>query len=485
MSDKRIRLILEAKNMLAGGLNSASQSMDKFAAKAKSGSGGMLAGIPPLWKAVIVVATAQIAASIKAVAAFMQQEKAERNLADAIKMHGESVRAALPAMNEYANKMLDQAGIGDEVTMQRMANLKALGMETGQLEAGAKAVAALTRAGMGEEAAQRALISAREGNFEALGRYIPALKTAKTETEKAKAVNDFISAQWHMQKKDLETLGGSWSMLKNRIGDFSEESGRKLSKFFRLKELFTGMGNAIKNMTPSNEEDIKKLAEDYDKAANETKEKFNLAQADMVKAEEEAAKKREEIAKKEMEAKNLLQEEQRINWERIQKANEETARKSVREFIDGEKAKRKSRALSDADQRKFDRLAEKEKKGGFMFGSDKKFLDEARRKQREFEVNADTEQQANDRKRYEALRKKTAKGVSGTGLTNLAGANLTASEKEFMKSFEAVNNAREAERNAKINLEQMDKNAQLERLDAIKTALEDNQKALDKLLRGQ
>lgn len=484
MSDRRIKLVIEAKNMLAGGLNSASNSLQKFSDKAKSGgfsSGGLKAGVIG---AVVAGITAVAAASIKSVAAFIQQEKAERNLADAIKMHGESVTEILPKLNAFSNKMQDEAGVGDEITMQRMANMKAMGMQTDMIEQAAKAVAALTRAGMGEEAAQRALVAATQGNFEALGRYIPALKNARTETEKAKAVNDFISAQWHMQKKDLDTLGGSWSMLKNRIGDFSEESGRKLSKFFKLKELFTGLGNAIKNLTPSNEQDIAKMAADYDKAANETKEKFDLAQADIVKAEEEASKRRQEIAKEETDIKKLLWEEQKIQFEIEQKAQAEIARKTVRELIDAEKEKRKSRGLSVADQRKFDALSEKERKGGFMFKSDKAFLDEARRKQRESEGRGDDEQMAKERKRFDALQAKMRSGGVGLGLKNIKAGALTAEEKLFVDSFTKKDNARELEQNAQNNLDQIARKEQIAKLDDIKTALENNQKALEKLLKG-
>lgn len=481
MADKKITIILDAKNNTKAGLNGASKNLEDFSKKG-AGISGLLKKAAGIGAVIVILKTLKDAV-VNSISAYMAQEKAERNLADAINMHGESVAKLMPKMNEFSNALLDQVGVGDEVTMQRMANLKSMGMETAQLEAGAKAVAALVRAGMGEEAAQRALIAAHEGNFEALGRYIPALKTAKDETEKARAVNEFISKQFSMMKSDLNTTGGAWSLLKNRVGDFAEESGRKLSKFLRLKEMFTGLGNAIKNLTPDNSEDIKKMSEEYDKADKKAGEKFDLAKADEVKAEEEATKKKIELAKLETEAKRLENERAAINWRRQLEENEKIAAKSVKQFVDGEKQKRKAIG-TPTELKRYGELQNRAASGGFMFKSEKDFMTEMNRRKREFEARGEeTPEQAADRKRFEQLKRiqQSGKGQAGLGLKDIGGTKIGAKDKEFFDAFQAIENAKQNKAVAENNLKEIEKTDQVQRLDDIIKLLDQNLKEQLKL----
>jgi hypothetical protein len=106
-----------------------------------------------------------------------------------------------------------------------MARLQMLGVETSQLAQAAKATIALKSAGMEEAAAIKAVAMAQAGNFQMLSRYIPALRNATSETEKAALVNDFFAKGYQQQKDELNTLSGRWTELKGRIGDALEVFG--------------------------------------------------------------------------------------------------------------------------------------------------------------------------------------------------------------------------------------------------------------------
>lgn len=231
MADKKISLVIEAKNMLDRGLASAKQSLSKFTSgmnSLRSSFMGLLAGVG-------------VFQAIKtAFSEFAQAEKATRNLADAMKMHGEAADVALPKLKRIAAQMQEETAIDGDVYLQRMANLSIMGLTADKLEVASKAVQALTRAGMGEEAAQRAVYAAMQGNYESLTRYVPQLKTANNEVEKAAIVNKYLSDQWAAQKKDLDTAEGGIRSIKLAFLDLAEVAGRAITS------PALGIGNWIK-----------------------------------------------------------------------------------------------------------------------------------------------------------------------------------------------------------------------------------------------
>jgi hypothetical protein len=87
------------------------------------------------------------------------------------------------------------------------------------------------------------------GNFEALNKFIPALKTATSETEKAIIVSEYISRQWALQKKDLDTVAGAWASLKGRIGDVWEMFGKAISQGGKLPTVMNDINTSLRTLT--------------------------------------------------------------------------------------------------------------------------------------------------------------------------------------------------------------------------------------------
>jgi len=177
------------------------------------------------------------------------QEKAERDLIAAHNAMGEAGEKYIQDEKRIAAAIQDETGVGDEVTLQRMARAKALGVETNKLEQCAKGVVALTDVGMSEDAAVRAMAQAYAGNYAALERYIPAMKDAADETEKQTALNDFLTQGYDRQKETLGTVQGAWNALQGRIGDAKEVVGQAITENLNLSGILTKLGDKVNEVS--------------------------------------------------------------------------------------------------------------------------------------------------------------------------------------------------------------------------------------------
>ena len=236
---RKVTLEIRARNALKKGLSEAGAALQNFGRSAVN-IGKMFA------KAFIGAGAAIAGFAAKALHAYSQQEKAEQAVIASLNAHGEAGRELLPMYQRLAAAIQDETGVADENTLARMAQLRMLGVTTDQMEQATKATIALERAGMAEQAAIRAVAAAQEGSFEALTRYIPALRTAADETEKAAIVNDFLSKSYDAQKSELDTVSGQWNLLKGRIGDVWEEIGRAIAQNDALMGALKRAGEAVK-----------------------------------------------------------------------------------------------------------------------------------------------------------------------------------------------------------------------------------------------
>lgn len=242
MADKKLTLIVQAKNLVAQGFSSALDSVKHFSAMA-----GRALGTVSKWAGIAASALGGIsfAAAIKS---YAEQEKADRQLTEALRLHGDAVDVIVPKLQAASQEIQNQTGFADEATIAIMAQARMYGIEADALEAAAKGTIALTRAGMGQDMAVRALAAANKGNYEALTRYIPALKTASDESEKAAVVNDFLSKQYAASKGDLDTVAGRWGALKGRIGDALEEVGAAIAQNSTLNDVLAEAGDWVKRL---------------------------------------------------------------------------------------------------------------------------------------------------------------------------------------------------------------------------------------------
>ena len=236
---KELSITLRARNALMSGIAGARRTLMQF--------GGWVTGLGRRMAYAFLGAVSGLAGFVALTArAYAKQERAEKSLASALASHGENVDALLPKLKAVAAAIQDQTGVGDEQTLQTMANLKMLGVQTDALEQAAKATIALKSAGVEEAQATKMVALATAGNYTMLSRYLHALRTATSETEKAAAVNDFLSKGYKQQCDLLNTTGGAWQALRGRVGDVLEEFGKAINKSDALTGLLHRAGDAVK-----------------------------------------------------------------------------------------------------------------------------------------------------------------------------------------------------------------------------------------------
>ena len=239
MAKKELSITLRARNALMSGIAGARRTLMQF--------GGWVTGLGRRMAYAFLGAGAGLAGFVALTArAYAKQERAEKSLASALASHGENVDALLPKLKAVAAAIQDQTGVGDEQTLQTMANLKMLGVQTDALEQAAKATIALKSAGVEEAQATKMVAQATAGQYTMLSRYLHTLRTAKSETEKAAAVNDFLSKGYKQQRDLLNTTGRAWEALRGRVTDVLEEFGRAINKSDALSGLLNRAGDAVK-----------------------------------------------------------------------------------------------------------------------------------------------------------------------------------------------------------------------------------------------
>lgn len=240
MAKKEISIIIRAKNAVAAGLAEAGHAFKSFAGSVAKVGKTIALGMA-------AATTAVIAFSVKALSAYAAQQKAEMALAGSLRAYGESADAVLPKLKEIAARIQDETGAADESTLAGMAKIRMLGVQTDKLEEAAKASLALKSIGIEEAAAQRYVALAMQGNYTMLQRYIPALRMAKDESEKAAIVNEFLARGYQQQKDLLNTTSGAWTNLKGRIGDALERIGEAIDKSAGIKNALNQAAGAVKN----------------------------------------------------------------------------------------------------------------------------------------------------------------------------------------------------------------------------------------------
>jgi hypothetical protein len=239
MSKREINIVLRAKNAMSAGLAKAGKSLEKFGQSAKR-IGGFFA------KTFLAAGAALAGFAAKAIHSYAQLERDTAALAASIDSFGESSGSVIPALREQAKAIQDVTGQTHAQTFAVMNMLKLQGVATEKLADATKGVMALKRAGMAEEAAARAMAAATMGNFQALTRYIPALRVAADESDKLRIVNEFLARGYAATQDELDTVAGQWANLKGRVGDVWEEIGRALAQNDQLTNALKRASEAVR-----------------------------------------------------------------------------------------------------------------------------------------------------------------------------------------------------------------------------------------------
>jgi hypothetical protein len=239
MAKREISIVLRARNAMMAGIAGAKRTLSAF--------GGFVSGVGrSIAYGFMAAGTAIVGFGAIAMRAYSQSEAADKALSSALKIHGDAVEDLMPKYRKIAEAIQEATGVEDDATLAGMATMRMLGVQADELEGAAKAVIALKSANIDGESAQKAVALAIAGNYRMLSRQIPALRGATSEAEKARIVNDFLTAGYQQQKDMLSTTGGAWALLKVHVGNALENIGEAINKNEAITRVLNAASGAVK-----------------------------------------------------------------------------------------------------------------------------------------------------------------------------------------------------------------------------------------------
>jgi hypothetical protein len=156
-----------------------------------------------------------------------RQERAENDLAAAFRAHGDAVEDLLPDMKQFAAGVQRATTMGDENVLSLAAQIRNLGVMPSQLKQATRGAIGLAKAlNLDSNASARYTALALKGEFTILQRYVPALRTATSESEKLAIVTGLMERGFQQAQQETQDIGGQLSQLKNELGDLGEELGQ-------------------------------------------------------------------------------------------------------------------------------------------------------------------------------------------------------------------------------------------------------------------
>lgn len=198
------------------------QTKMRQAAKEMDKAGQQMKGIG---KSMSMYVTAPLVAmGAASLAAFDKQAQAEAKLAAQVRLNGKDVESTMASYKTFASELQNVTTVGDETTLGLMQMAETMGATN--VQAATQGAIALSKA-LGVDLAQgvKMAVMAQSGQYEMLNRYVPALRTANSESEKAAIVSKLYADGLAIAKTEAETGMGAMIQLTNTLGDIGESFG--------------------------------------------------------------------------------------------------------------------------------------------------------------------------------------------------------------------------------------------------------------------
>jgi len=190
--------------------------------------------------------------------AYVQQEKADKMLAAAIESTGQSVDLLLPKYKALASSIQKQTILGDEVVEGYIAMAINMGVTADNMDKVIKGAIGLSKVfKIDMNMAIRAVVAAMEGNTSLLTRYIPQLRTVKSEAEKVAIVQKGMAQGWKQATAEADTLEGRLKQMKNAYGDLQEALIKGITGTTNFKDAIVKITHWIED----HQQDIQQLGQ--------------------------------------------------------------------------------------------------------------------------------------------------------------------------------------------------------------------------------
>jgi len=200
------------------GLKGAEKSTNNFGNTLKK-IGGIMAGAFAVGKIVSFGKKVVEAANIQA--------QAEQKLASQVAANGKAVESTMADYTAYASEIQKITTVGDETTLSLLQMAET--MQSPAPKDAAKGAIALSKSlGVDLQSALKMVTLAQQGEYTMLNRYIPALRNAGSETEKAAILQKTLADGFEIAKTEAQTGSGAITQMQNALGDVQEEIGNAL-----------------------------------------------------------------------------------------------------------------------------------------------------------------------------------------------------------------------------------------------------------------
>ena len=164
-----------------------------------------------------------------------KQAKETANLISALRMQGEATEQNIKSYHEFSNAMQRATHVADEQVLSLITLATNMGIAENSRRNVVQGAIGLSKAfesaGLSQQTALKGITQALEGNFSMLQRYIPALQSASSDTEKMTILKEAMANGFQMAKDEINTSAGALQRFRNEIGNFREMIGDVINKY--------------------------------------------------------------------------------------------------------------------------------------------------------------------------------------------------------------------------------------------------------------
>lgn len=162
---------------------------------------------------------------VLAVKNFAESENAVASLTAAIRANGKDIDTTIKSYSEFAGKMQELTTIEDDAVIGFLQLAES--MQAPDAKKATQDAIGLSKAfGVDMTAAIKMAVQAQNGQFTMLGKLNPAIKAAKTESEKAAIAHKMFADSFTVATAQAKVGLGPLEQLKNQIGNLTESYGK-------------------------------------------------------------------------------------------------------------------------------------------------------------------------------------------------------------------------------------------------------------------
>jgi len=177
----------------------------------------------------LAVTAPLLAIGTGSVLAFDKQIQAVSGLSTQLEMNGKNVAKLLPEYKKFASELQNVTTVGDEMSLELMRVAETMGSIDSK-RAARDAIGLSKALKVDLNAAIRMVVLAQQGEYTMLNRYVPALRSAKTETEKYTIAQKLFADGFEKAKTEAKEGLGPLKQIRNTLGDLSEDFGKIISE---------------------------------------------------------------------------------------------------------------------------------------------------------------------------------------------------------------------------------------------------------------